>query len=391
MKILIITNTISNSATGIVASRLIEGLSHHTKPEVILQKINHGDLNINAKEIPLQRIVQNEFITKLCLVLFHFPLNELKWIKKVKRTAIKITNNNRPDLIMTLVSASDYAILVAGSKISSRLKIPLYIHGTDPMPAPPHWGEKPVLRRAIMKTIHKAFKKAKYLSLSNETMLEYQLKMLGLNKTQRTFVIHNPVPDQFLTTQPVSQDKDIDIFLFLGNTYTMRKPDLLIRAFAVYAKANQKAVLKFAGSRNPDLDNYDIPINIRSRIKCETWTKKPQDIIEEASVLVDLDIQAEHDVFISSKLMQYIGTDKVILSITSPSSPSSGFLNPIRDSVVFSRHDPDQIVAAMDRAIKRKKSLDPNIFRERVEFARSLQAIESGKKIVRLFKQDLGK
>jgi len=383
MKILLITSTIGKSATGLVAERLIRGMSKEAELEIILQSGNPDELKSNYSVFPLKRIIASEFITKLCLVLFNFPLNEIRWIRKVKKEAIKKSRNWRPDIVMSLVSASDYKSLIAGYQISTNLNIPFYIHATDPMPAPMHWGEKPVLRKAIKNTIRKAFKKAGYISLSNDQMLQYQLSSLGLSMNEKTFVIHNPVPDLFLQTPKGSLSKKDHIFLYLGNTYTMRKPDALIKAFCNYASINTKAILKFVGNRNPNLDDYDIPGAVKSRIMCEQWNEEIGELIEEADVLVDLDINAVNDVFISSKLMQYIATDKVILSISSQNSPSFNFLDQVRDSVVFSNHDINQITTSMQNASNKSSFLTADSIKKRIDLTKSIRPTNTAKKIIK--------
>jgi len=254
------------------------------------------------------------------------------------------------------------------------------------MPAPPHWGERPILRSSIIKAVKKAFQQAKIISLSNPRMLDYQISTIELEKSKKTFIVYNPASFQFIESKSNSDDSKQDIFLYMGNIYTMRQPDLLIKAFSEYAKSNSKAILRFVGNRQPEMNKYIIPKDISSKIQCHSWTTDPTDYLKNATVLIDMDIHAHDDVFISSKLIQYINTDKIILSITSYNSPSYNFLQRIHDSVVFAHHDFDQLMRAFDRTLEMNKTIDHQTIDKRRIFAESLTAKEMGIKILNQLK-----
>jgi glycosyltransferase involved in cell wall biosynthesis len=314
----------------------------------IISESNHSKLISNEIPIVLESkpLIDNEFITKLCITTLSYPANEVLWIQQGKKIFKNIIKSWRPDFIMVLTSAGGLHLIELGRILSKAYKIKLYIHSTDPMPAPVMWKEKPPLRRGIRNIMRRCFRQASLFSLSNETMLNYQLKMIGEDKKENSFVVHNPVRGPFVkrdnSTEPFN-------FLYLGSIYFNRSPDKIIQAFLEFAINQPNVRLQFVGKMFPDLPDLVIPENLSHFIEILPWTDNPDDYIKKASVLVDFDAPYENDVFISSKLIKYLNSDVPILSITCKNSPSEILLGEIKESAVVTDYDHKRMISAFEK------------------------------------------
>lgn len=348
MKVLVITSNIGQGATGIVAENLILGIIERGVDVKIISESNYSKVlrEVEISTIICKPIINNEFITKLSITALSFPFNEIKWIKNVKICFTKITSAWEPDFIMVLTSAGGLHLIELGRILSKKHKIKLYIHSTDPMPAPVMWKEKPPLRRGIRNIMRRCFRHASLFSLSNETMLNYQLKMIGEDKREYAFVVPNPIRGPL-----VKRNESIENFnfLYLGNILFNRRPDNIISAFIEFAINHPKVRLQFVGKKNPDLTGMVIPENLAHTIEVLPWTNEPDEYIRKASVLLDFDAPFKNDVFISSKLIKYLNSDVPILSITCKNSPSEILLGELNESAVVIDFNHKRMVEAFKK------------------------------------------
>ena len=84
--------------------------------------------------------------------------------------------------------------------------------------------------------------------------------------------------------------------------------------------------------------------------------EKPEDYIRKSSVLIDIDADIANDVFISSKLIQYLSYDRTILCISPENSPARKLLQNKTKTVIISGHKQDDILSALVTAGKLSKT-----------------------------------
>ena len=328
MKILILTSHIGGSATGIVTKNIIEGLLLNEVNLHVLNEQNNSNLrendNLKIHTINYKKLKSSGFYSELSLVLFSYPLNEIRFINKATKKAKQLQQHNKFDVIMVLSSAAGYHLLQTGLNIKNKLSLPLYIHSTDPIPAPKPWYNTQSLRSSIIFFARRIYKKVDFISLSNKHMLAYQKKIMGIKKTP-SFVVHNPSSNTRVL-QYVKRHKN-KVFLYVGSIYHQRQPDTLIESFDMFSK-NKEVELWFLGnSKNLNLDKYNLSPDTKSKIKCIEFQKDPSSTIAKADVLVDFDANFQNDVFISSKLITYLNTNIPILSLTPKHSPTDKLLD----------------------------------------------------------------
>jgi glycosyltransferase involved in cell wall biosynthesis len=372
MKIITITGNVGHAATGIVTESLLLGLIAKGIDLKIFAEKNTShhfdDKSINTNSF--FRIINKEIITKAAVAFLKYPFNEILWILSSLRVLLKINKKEPSTLILVIASAGDMHLLELARLLSMKTHLPLYIHMTDPSPAPIMWKEKSYLRNGLRSIVKRCYKKASLFSNSNPFMLNYQLKELGDVKNPKAFFIYNPI-----IGSPVfknNNQKNVTI-LYLGNILYNRRADEIIKAYVELISDYNNLKLQFVGIKSPSLNHLNIEEDKLKTISVHSWTNNPEDFIRNASILLDFDAPFENDVFISSKLMKYLNTDVPIVLITPSNSPSQHLCKELPKSVFISDYQRINIKDTLKKAIVSLKKTDSKeILEERKNLVASL-------------------
>ncbi len=377
MKILIICESLNKSPAGNVFKTFIKEMKLHIGVEffVIANKIDSELKTSNDfRELNLVPITNSRFY-KLVFVLSNFDFEGLQHVKAGKLLFNRVYDEFKPDVILLFASAYGFFTLELGYQLSRDKNIPLAIHLVDPMPSVEGWNEHPILRRAIRKYAGKRLRGAQFLSYTNKKMLDYQTHLHKIPKSTVTEVLYNPVQHFPATLKMESENNK---FLYIGSLYNKRKPNELISAFTRFLLVNDKAELLFVGSDN----NFQhlIPEKFVDNIKFISWTDKPEEYLDAADILIDIDADITNDVFISSKLNNYLMYDKLILSISPDNSPARDLLKMCNKSVFFSTHSSDSIFKKLIEI--RDLTFSADFFNERVNLRLDLLSKNIVKKLI---------
>jgi glycosyltransferase involved in cell wall biosynthesis len=389
MKILLISGKAGGSATGIVTKNIIQGLLYTGQTIHILSEDPNTTFgkseNLEVFPITYKKLKASGFFSELCLLLFKYPFNEIDFIKKATRKGIYLHSKFNYDVVMVLSSAAGFHLLRTGVNIKYRTKLPLYIHATDPIPAPKPWYNTQSLRSALIATAKKTYKKADIISLSNKYMLEYQLKIMNI-KNIPSFVVHNPSTNDVITQK--TQSDEPKIFLYVGSIYHQRQPDELLKTFDVFSK-DKKVELWFLGNNKKlNLEKHNFHEETLSRIRILDFQKDPSKIIEQAHVLIDFDANFKNDVFISSKLINYLNTNIPILCLTPRNSPSDILLNEDNDlGIVKMYYSDEDMTNSFALAINQSSPLSKIVLNNRKELLLGFDKNNIGREIISYLKK----
>lgn len=348
-----------NVATGIVAKKLIDELKNQTESIIVC---NFGDFlfedyNLNhVFNVKASSFAKKESFVKLIFMLFKYPLHEvpsiLKAYFKIKETVKKFN----PDITMVISHSEGLNLILLGDLLSKASNSKFYVHSTDPIPAPSNWYNNMRLHASLVKSAKRILKSIDYLSLSNKYMLDYELKLMGKSKKNNlhAFVVRNPSELLSLSSLKPSQDSKIR-FLYLGNIYYKRQPDMLIKVFLKLAEENPNFILQFAGIRHPILSKYNIPSNLFNNIELLPYSNEPMEYLLNADVLVDFDAPFKNDVYISSKVINYLSIKKPIFSLTPENSPTSKLLESCVQTTVVANYEEKMVYDGLLRAYNQSK------------------------------------
>jgi glycosyltransferase involved in cell wall biosynthesis len=385
MKILFLASSIGVTAGGIVYERILKGLGNQGAKIIVVCVKSSPSLSLEAEinEVRANFILPYR-LSQIGLIIFKADIQYFHWINKAFKVCKKIIMQNKPDIIFSIVTGGVYFPMTLGHKLSLKFNIPLAVHSLDPLPSPAAWKENILIRKSVIPMIKPVINHSSFFSMTNDRMLKYELSLLGLPFKSKYHIILNPII-KHNSVYPVPPGKNV--FLFLGNFYGVRKPDPLIYGFIKLLKKVPDANLLIAGSNPIRIDNFDIKESEKGKIKLIPYSKYPDDLMKESDILIDMDADIPDDVFISSKLMNYLNSNRVIVSITRKDSPTDELLQKFTNSVITTNHDPENIALALYRAIQ--ISDERNIYDERREFLEEMDINTIGKKIISGFQNTL--
>ena len=344
MNILVIVQEIGDNAAGLVTENLLKGWFNSNNDIRVICKSNaNKSFSTDAIVKVNEMIPQRSAIGKILMILTTKEWSVRRWVKKAMVTYEKVFFEFKPQVVLAMSSAANFASFDLGYRISKKYHIPLALHAFDPIPSTIGWGENKYYRRAMASCVKPFYNHSTWISSTNQSMLNYQLDTVGIRDNKVTFVIENPSDQTHYNLNETAKNFN---FVYLGNLYNKRNPQILINAFSDYCIENPSAHLFFVGKVSSNL-TINIPIDARNNIHFEDWTDSPQKYIEQASVLIDIDADLENDVFISSKLTNYLGINRLILCITPPNSPASQLLATIGNSVLGCNNEELLILKAL--------------------------------------------
>ncbi|MGN5955382.1 hypothetical protein ACP6L2_12300 [Sphingobacterium lactis] len=349
MKILIIADNIGRTAPGIVFERLVQGLSKKNELDLLVTSFEPSlDLSL-VKNIYLEKNIElHPRISKFLIGLFAINPFDYFWSK---RNSKKVLNNDY-DLILCFVSFHHYLPLVASVILKKQMGIKAAVYSVDAIPAPKGWPDNEFYRAGVYRMMKKYLPKFDGLFSSNQKMLDYQLSTFDRENKVLADVVFNPG----ISAQHnyVLQENEFNNFVYTGGIYGVRKVDYVFKAFEKLLLTYPKSRLIFVGSviEPGKLDN--IKPEAREKILVEPFAKDLSAYYKSATALIDIDADIENDVFLSSKITNYIMCNRIIISETGKNSPSRDLFKGIR-SIVQCNHDSEELLNAMVFAIENYK------------------------------------
>lgn len=362
MRILIITKTIGKTAPGIVFERIVQGLSSFHEVELIASDYDPSiDLSKVKKVTKLKAYSFNSRLLKLFMIIFNNNPFDFIWGLRTRRNICK---NQKYDLVFGFISFGHYEGLIAGSMVSKKLKTKFAVYSVDAIPAPTGWMPYDAYYRGLEKMIKRHLSKPNAFFSSNEQMLSYQLDVISGKKDMFTGVIFTPAYGGFKSMPLMNTGRKK--FLYTGGIYGARKPDYILAGFKKLLKKYPEAGLVFVGTVLSQSIMNQLEREVAERIEFFPFTRDLSPYYSMAIAFLDIDADIEDDIFLSSKIMNYLMMNRVIISETGNNSPSRHLFKNI-PSIIQCSHNEDEICNAMERAI---------LMRDTVSFEDRLSILE---------------
>lgn len=364
MKILIITANVGRTAPGIVFERLINGLSVRHEVELITADYDPSfDLSLIKKKIEIKKIELHPRLFKLFVSIFGIDPLDLIWKRKVLNT-LKKTDSDTYDVVFSLISFHHYSALIAGEAIARKnSKSKFAVYSVDAIPAPIGWSNNDVYFRKVRSLMTRYIPKTDVFFSANKQMLEYQLSFIKTSPTFSSDVLLNPSSGVFkrYETTPLNP-----VFLYTGGIYQVRKVEYVLKAFERFVEQYPNAKFIFVGSQISEDFLKSMSTKAQSAIEIHPFTRDLDPYYKNATALIDIDADIENDVFLSSKIVNYLNINRPIISETGLNSPSRHLFKGI-PSIIQCNHNPDELYDAMFKA---------NSFLNKISFEDRLAAIE---------------
>lgn len=345
VKVLAVCENIGKSATGLVIESIFKYLDENpTISLTILCNQNLSDIEFNdlvKVSFPKQKI---DVKYKISLIVFGKEPNANEWVK----SAFKEVKDRSFDVILAITSAYSIRSFQFANYFGVKKQIPYLLHALDPMPSVKGWGEHPILRSAIIRSVKSYYEHASLVSASNLQMIDYQCKKLKLNDVKKSF-FYNPSKPMVDTIkiQPLKRidcKKEVKL-LYLGTLYRKRYSEHLLQSIQKLNNDGINTSISFVGQINDD--DLMVKLTSYSFVKVAPFQEDISDFIKDCDVLVDIDANISNDVFISSKLNNYLSIPRPILSITPFNSPSENFVKVCKKTIKTVNHDVENIYEAI--------------------------------------------
>jgi hypothetical protein len=359
-KLLIIVEDIGVTAPGIVFERLIIELMK--KSEVDVFCVNNLSLDlaecskINSINCFFVKSKLINMLSRLLMRFFSFDLMSMLIAlflrKKINKT---ITIKHKYDGLIAFVSHSHYSSLLVAENIKKNIVGAKYLaYFVDAIPAPIGWikeNENIKLKNFIINRL----RNVDILCSSNEMMLKYQLSMIDPNRLPKSGVLYNPSITQQVDLPHCDNLKKV--FLYTGSIYGPRKVSYLFLALKKILSIRDDVYIVFVGSNIP-VDQFNLLSNSeKTHVICHDFTENLIGFYENSIALLDINSDLIDDIYLSSKVIGYLGVNRLIISESVDNSPPAILFSNI-PSILRCDHNPDSIFNCMTYAIEVSGAVD---------------------------------
>lgn len=366
--ILILTEDVGKSAPGIVFERLISEISSRHNVDLLCLKYEplkmvHQPRNIwifDGSNRLFKFFVNPKVkyrISKYSLKFFGNDVGtRLISILMWKFFGSEIKKSNKYDCTISLVSSRHVALLPLAEKIKKKnLSIKNIAYFVDAIPAPLGWSNDDNEFRGTKKFISKRINFLDALFSSNEKMLNYQLTTVKGHVPDCRGVVFTPNSGIKQVLPPIDHKRYN--FLYTGGVYGKRTAEHVLYALKLVLRVHPNAYIIFVGSVFKASDFSMLSDLEKTHVEVHPFTQDLTQFYSEATALLDIDADSNNDVFLSSKVINYLTLNRVIISETGQNSPARDLLSGLK-SVLQCFHDPKQIAECMCEAIRTATSVD---------------------------------
>ena len=316
MKILLISYYYGDTASGIITQRVAEELS--IKGNTIF--VVSGDSSIKCDYLYKCPNIFSDCgfvsraIRKLYWMLTKDTLEyQFVWRRRAFRRACEIIKNNNVEWIYCRTSPID-AFLV-GDRLKKKYGLKELLHFTDPVPSEFSTYNQYILNRLIKK-YRGIVDRADLLSFGTIEMQRHEQKLFDMDVSKKAFVSPDAAKSSVFVCLPPKNMDDSIVLVYLGSIAGYRNPLPLFHAVDSLRNEGYNVKLLVYSVR-PVSINYD-----SNGIYYCGRTPHVNQALQQADILIDLDVKMKDSPFISSKIKDYIRVNRPIVAITQKNSPT---------------------------------------------------------------------
>lgn len=347
MKILCIASEIGYFAPGIVYEKLINGLSTDNEISVICPRIKNklGEGSVHELK-SLRYRPTHPRIDKALYAILGVNIYDYIWalFSFIRLRNKKIDEN---DIVISFVSFHNYISLILAKIIAPLYKIKWIVYLVDAVPAPIGWEEESISYERQKKFLKRLLGKSDAIISANPQMLDYQLGVIGKYNGYSSvlYVSHScQKPMNF-----PSSTKGVT-FLYAGSIYGPRRIDTMLNAYRRFVIDNPKAKLIFIGKYN-ELSFVACKDLIEAgNIEIMDFVNDLTPYYKKATVLIDVNAYFDNDIYLSSKIVNYLPVYKPIICVTGDNSPARNLF--VHDgSILHCHHSEIEILDCLRKSV----------------------------------------
>lgn len=316
MRILIISYEIGYSASGIISCRVANEMAkqgHDIK--VIAQRIRWEDVSSGLECHEIHSPFNYYSITARVLkrigrsLQFTFFEFDNLWVFKSKKAIKRIFLSWIPDFVYC--RSTPFEPFFIGQYITNKYGYKVLMHFTDLMPPTSEFPTKKKFISRLSKQFRSVIESANKLSFGTKEMMEYETSLLNIELVEKYFISPDVVSDSRQRYYPLSVKKDTLSIVYFGFIYYSRNPIPLFESIEELRKEGYKCDLTVYSSQANNYRHYD-------GVYFVGRSQDRESALKDADVFVDLTIDENmgRDVYVSSKIKDYLLFNRPILSIS---------------------------------------------------------------------------
>lgn len=229
---------------------------------------------------------------------------------------------------------------------AKRSGLPLVLHFSDPAPSP--WLDPRSTQGSRERSFSvKLAQCAAAATFTTTEAMELQACMVPQWANVPSYVVPHIAPRWESNHTPVSGTR----LLYTGSFYGARGPHSLLKGFGAFQKTRTAARLTFLGSNGSLLSDVVRDYSLEASIDILPPVIDVTPVIKEATTLVAVDSFHSAPVFMSTKFVEYLATDKPIVLISPRQSPSAKLAQDERAGIyLVDTEEPAAIARAFERS-----------------------------------------
>ncbi len=346
---------------------------------VIEQLAKHAEVDILSDQAPISTMesVRN-------IYTHPFSKSRSKWYRKFVRwfgaapfsarwsreAMAQLTDSY--DLVIAFVTSAQLTPVVFGRIYAEHHNTKFAIYSVDAIPAPGGWT-KPREYRGKMRIVARNFSQANYVASSNSHMLAFQLTTFKHKAALRTNVLLTPSPAKEYNL-PMGDSATI---LYTGSLYGLRNPDYFFHAFKRLLQEHPEAEAIFVGMGMKFRNMRSIlSAEELKRVTVLGHTDDLEPLFRRATVLLDINADREKDPFLSSKIVTYLKTNRMIITECGGDTPTREVFAGL-NTIILAEHSADSLYSSLKLALERAHSNPDYSEREEVIRRFSIEEVSS--------------
>lgn len=356
MKLLVITDFIGTDASGIVIAKFLSELQKNNDLDVVTFKSDvsgfPGLRNVHVINLPAWlekiRVERRKMLIRRLGCNPFYEYGKFKIIRKLDKDY---------DAVLAFCHGTGLFGLVGGVSVKKRRNIPLVTFFFDAVPAPIGWIKDDRYRRNLSKMVSDNLKYVDGLLSANRKMLQYESGFVPKNhQVKVSGCVYTPgLSSELLNLTHIDNGKTI--FCYTGSIYFCRKADYVLAAFRKLVDVYPDCELWFVGTRRIEDTVEKLDSDVKSRIKILPYTYDLMPYFSASSALIDIDADLPDDVYLSSKIANYICINRPIICETGINSESRRIFSNLK-TVYQCGHDAGELFAAMKNVVEMKGEYD---------------------------------
>lgn len=361
MKILFITYKFAGSASGIISSRIANEMATQGHEIKVLTESNFSKEYEKSIEIYTVKSILNTetFMSRALrkvgriLQITWFEYDKC-WIWKCRKEIKNIVKFWAPDFIYC--RSTPFEPFFIGKYLKEAYGFKVLMHFTDPSPADTEYPNKKVFSRRLVRICRDLLFYADRLSFGTKEMLQLEEELLNTHLEEKSFISPDVVKDcsQKFFPRPTCSNKKI---VYFGSITRSRNPHPLFRAIEQLNRNGKLCSLLVYSKQYSNTRKYP---NVHFVGRSENVSEA----LADADIFIDLDISESsgRNVYMSSKIKDYLLYNRPILSIATNNSPVGNMLKGLKTVIVVKNFE-DEIYKAL--IVLLNKSYNDEVYIER--------------------------